>query len=899
MMRRMVRSHISLILGGAGALVPLLASSSAHAQTNASDIARQLVSTADSLTKLQTSSDTRRALELYRRGAELYESTGEEIPRALAIHGMGRALNSLGAFDSSLAYYRRALAIERRTGDSWSQGRTLLNMGGVFGNTGRADSAIVYLRGAVPFMQHAGDSVGLGNALLSSGTLYWNSGVVDSAFASYARALTLLRGQKNLAGEGMVLNNIGASYGAVGRADSALVFYRRALAVRRLADDRAGESEALTNIGIALESLGFPDSALIFHQRALTIRRETGDKQGVGRILQNIGSAYETLALRDSALAYYREALGVHEDVKDRLSMGYAFNNIGRVLFALNDPDSARLYFERALALHRETTHELGEGETLANLGLLYLRHEVNGRRQPARALAYFDSATTAFSHVRDRSGSDANQLTFAERVHQTYVDWTVAWLDETSIGTEEVRVRAALASAERGRAQALLNLLRQPASTVARTTTPGHGTPVGSDYLAVEADSFLAPLARSRTASLSYAQSRDTLITWLTLPTGVVRVAKRAASRDSLATLVSVVRQEFASEGSARPHREGSALRGARAILDATEGSAIASAAGDAGSASDPTSRRRKAKAALAALQSIALPKELWEALDATMPASGELLIVPTGALSLLPFAALPTASGGAPLGLRYAVRVSPSYAAAALTEHLQASGRSRSREQFRTALVVGNPRMPRMSALIGSQPLRPLPGAEREARWLAARLGVRPLIGVAATETAVRARLPKSTLIHFATHALAYSSDDRVRDSFLALAKDSLSDGFLSVAEMLDEDGSDSASLHAELVVLSACQTGLGQIRSAEGTVGLARAFLARGAHSVLVSLWSVSDEATELLMRRFYEHWLGDRDAPSKSESLRRAQRDVRDIPRFAEPRFWAAFQLVGAW
>jgi len=62
--------------------------------------------------------------------------------------------------------------------------------------------------------------------------------------------------------------------------------------------------------------------------------------------------------------------------------------------------------------------------------------------------------------------------------------------------------------------------------------------------------------------------------------------------------------------------------------------------------------------------------------------------------------------------------------------------------------------------------------------------------------------------------------------------------------------------------------------------------------------VSLWSVSDEATELLMRRFYTHWLRDADKPSKAEALRRAQADVRQVPAFAAPRFWAAFQLVGA-
>jgi CHAT domain-containing protein len=156
----------------------------------------------------------------------------------------------------------------------------------------------------------------------------------------------------------------------------------------------------------------------------------------------------------------------------------------------------------------------------------------------------------------------------------------------------------------------------------------------------------------------------------------------------------------------------------------------------------------------------------------------------------------------------------------------------------------------------------------------------------------------MANAPVIHLATHGFAFGSDARVLDSFVALAPDSVADGagngLLTVGEMIE----DGPRLTAELVVLSACQTGLGNLKQAEGTVGLQRAFLAKGARTVLVSLWSVSDDATELLMRRFYTHWLDDADRPSKAEGLRRAQADVRQTKGFEHPRYWAAFQLVGA-
>jgi CHAT domain-containing protein len=274
-----------------------------------------------------------------------------------------------------------------------------------------------------------------------------------------------------------------------------------------------------------------------------------------------------------------------------------------------------------------------------------------------------------------------------------------------------------------------------------------------------------------------------------------------------------------------------------------------------------------------------------------------GDLVVVPHAALAVVPFGALPVGPGGPPLGTRFAMRFAHSLAALAAVEALPTPrlsalvGEPR-RRALAAALVIGNPVMPRVP---GAAPLERLPAAEREARALAARLGARARVGSAATESAARAALGRAPLVHFATHGFAYSTDARARDSFVALAADSASDGLLTVGEVLDDR---DLRLVADLVVLSACQTGLGSLMDAEGTVGLARAFLAKGARSVLVSLWSVSDDATELLMRRFYAHWLDDADRPGKGEALRRAQGDVRRAPGFAHPRYWAAFQLVGA-
>jgi CHAT domain-containing protein len=181
---------------------------------------------------------------------------------------------------------------------------------------------------------------------------------------------------------------------------------------------------------------------------------------------------------------------------------------------------------------------------------------------------------------------------------------------------------------------------------------------------------------------------------------------------------------------------------------------------------------------------------------------------------------------------------------------------------------------------------------GAAAEAADIASRLGVASLTGADASEDRVRRALPAARIVHLATHGLAFGSESRVRDSYVALAPDAAHDGLLTLGEIMDDD---SITLVADLVALSACQTGLGDLKQAEGTVGLQRALLAKGARSVLVSLWSVDDEATRVMMQAFYEHWLA---GATKAEALRRAQGSIRSRPEWSKARYWAAFQLVGA-
>ncbi|MEM8734089.1 MAG: CHAT domain-containing protein, partial [Planctomycetota bacterium] len=203
---------------------------------------------------------------------------------------------------------------------------------------------------------------------------------------------------------------------------------------------------------------------------------------------------------------------------------------------------------------------------------------------------------------------------------------------------------------------------------------------------------------------------------------------------------------------------------------------------------------------------------------------------------------------------------------------------------------LIVGNPEMPkyRFRPDRPAAPLDPLPGSEREAKAIASMFGIEPLLGSAASESVVKQRMQSAPVIHMATHGLLEADSVFTRNylSSMALAADEETDGFLTVREVMEME------LNAELAVLSACDSGRGEI-TGEGVVGLSRAYLTAGVPNVVVSLWPVSDQATAFMMVQFYQA-LGK--GQSKAEALRSAilatRREVSD------PELWAPFLLYGA-
>jgi CHAT domain-containing protein len=249
-------------------------------------------------------------------------------------------------------------------------------------------------------------------------------------------------------------------------------------------------------------------------------------------------------------------------------------------------------------------------------------------------------------------------------------------------------------------------------------------------------------------------------------------------------------------------------------------------------------------------------------------------LIVVPHAELHYLPFGALQAERDGGFVTLRYAVSYAPS-----ATAWLSLAERARARDNGQVLALAPQPRA--------------LPATRGEVEGIQEVFGRRAsvIVGDAATETSFRAAAAGKSILHLATFGVLNKHNPLF--SFVALAPSGEDDGRLEVHEVF------GLMLQARLVVLSACQTGVGSgaladVPAGDDWVGLVHAFLAAGAGEVLASLWPVEDRATARLMSTFYRAIAR---GSSAADALSAAQRAALSDAATADPFYWAGFTLAG--
>lgn len=674
--------------------------------------------------------------------------------------------------------------------------------------------------------------------------------------------------------------------------------YERTIEDARAAGDLSLEGSALHAWGDRLFSNARYEEAFEKLQDASRAYEAVSASVALGTVHNSLGRLYRVHGRFDEALKSQLKALELHQSGNNPFLLLQSLNAVGAVYGYMGDPRALE-YQEKALVLAERTSSPRIQDFVRANLASLLLQKGDYARAATTlegvieRKLdAYLSIRYTSLAAARLGLGKPEAALEAAEKAVTVCRSGTNECITARSrrgetlmaLGRDDEAIqefRTALASIEEMRAKLLpADFLRQNFHAARENVYSS------AIFLQVrqrhEREALeTAEQARAR-AFLDLLASRDVTAPATPFVSADVAAAARRLNSTFLLYWVSddaVYAWTVAADGSMTVRRTPVLRARLTELVRATR----------------PAGQRWK--------QDTGAWRQLHELLIAPIRASlpkraGALVtIVPHGPLLNLSFAALRDARGRYLLE-DYTLHYVPAAAVLDFTGR-----RALSTDMARSALIVADPQLPARSQL--ALPLQRLPGARDEGRSIASLLPrARRVVleDAGATESGIRMAATQKSIVHFATHAVL--RDDDPFASFLALAapKDKTDDGRLTAAEIY------RWKLDADLVMLSACQSGNGMV-TGDGIATFARAFLYAGTSSLVVSLWDVADEPSNRLVPSFYRTWLG---GATKASALRSAQlrllRDLRanvvevrtaagpvSIPE--HPVFWAGFALIG--
>jgi CHAT domain-containing protein len=792
--------------------------------------------------------------------------------RSRALSCLGKIEFKRGQAEAGRRFLDRALAAAREGSDRRQEAVTLMDLGSLELDQRNFALARQRFEAARAAAANGTDGTDGTDVVLQAriedeiGLVYLFQSLSRAALEQFRRARDMAGASGADAARAHALMLMGQAYRQSRAFGRAIEAYSTALELWRRVGNRREEAWTLARLGRTLALLEDTAGARRHYASALGIWTALGDERARAYHLYEIGRLYEALGETGAAGELYREALRAGEKI-ELPYRSLALGRIARLLATQGDRSGAERHASQAVtvaqaAANREMqwTAFFDQAEVLLALG----------RRD--EALRAFEKSLEILEDLRHESIPDEEAKAAYFETQRDVFAAAVTLL------TQLERHDEALIVAERARGGA-----------VARPAGSGASPRLGE----------IRERLRGRGATaIEYFSARDRLYVWLIDPAGVVHATTVSVSARRIEELVAALRRELRADRAALRWQEDETGEAGSAMPPGT-------AAGSApGAAALAALSPRAAAGEFLAAEARSLSRELFELLilpvAAWLPADPEdpVFVVPHGVLHLVSFGLLVDGDGRF-LAERHVLSYLP--ALGSLGPVL--AGSPPVTQGMRGMLAVGDPRMPVLPGRTAALPH--LPAAGEEVTVLAALRGgprVTTLRGAAASEAAIRRLAPGYRVLHFATHGIA--RDDRPLDSLLALAPGGTSgtadDGLWTAREILAE------RLHADLVTLSACDTGLGGL-TGDGVLGLGRSFLGAGAAAVLVSLWRVEDSVTRYQMVRFYrELW---RNGNHGAAALRRAQldtlaalrarqlRDEHGQPLPPHPAYWAPFVLLG--
>ncbi|MEW6735668.1 MAG: tetratricopeptide repeat protein [Acidobacteriota bacterium] len=849
-----------------------------------------------------------KGLEYYEQALQLMETIGNHYGEAILLNNIGSIYNSLGEKKKALDCSNKALQLIKSFNDRREEATTLSNIGLIYDSLGEKEKALDQYYEALRIKRDVGDRRGVSITLHNIGSVYDSIGEREKALNFYNRALEIREEIGDRHGIATTLNNIGVVYNSIGENEKALDCYNRALPIREEVNDRFGKATTLNNIGVTYISIGEKEKALNFYNRALEIREEIGDRHGIATTLNNIGFVYHSLGEEQKALDYYNQALPVIRYIGDCSLEAKLIYNQARVWHDQNNLIEAQTKIEEAIKLSESIRTNIINQELRASyfasvqevyefyIELLMRLHQQNqsagydalaleaSERAHARSLLEL----LAESRADIRQGVDVKLVENEKSLRQRLTDKA-----EILIRLKNRKGREAEISALEKEIDQLTTEFQQ-IQTEIRQKSPRYAALTQPQPLSLK--EIQEQVLDKDTLLLEYALGKESSYLWAVTTSSIS--SYQLPKREEIEALADNVQQLVSSYENALTNTE---------------------------------NRYWQAATKLSQIILEPVAKQLGKK---------RLLIVSDGILQYIPFAALPlptntsarkgkrSASTPAWLGFNNEIISEPSASTVAVLRR-ELAGRQ---VAAKTVAVLADPvfspddvrvkRLPEKAAYSNTQSTEPVTESIKElsltrslldvdGRGTLARLhfsrdeaeAIRALVGTneykealdfdANLDTATSAELGQYRYVHFASHGLIDSKHPELSCIVLSQVDEQgkTRNGMLQLADIYN------LKLSADLVVLSACRTGLGKEIKGEGLVGLTRGFMYAGSAQVMASLWDIEDRATAKLIEHFYTALIKEKLRPAAA--LQKAQRIMWRSSAYRSPYYWAGMQLSGEW
>lgn len=896
--------------------------------------------------------DPLNALPYYARALELRRRIGDRWGEAHIHNNVGFLYSAIGDQQASISNLKLALPIWRDLND---QRMELIALN----NIAKANVDLSNLTESFQQLQTILDACEKSNELCFLEPFARNSygiildiwGEPDEALNQYERALKLFRAANNKKDEATVFDDMGMVFAGIGDTSTAVDHFHEALKIRQNELDHRGEEVTRSNLGYVEMLKPAPNYAEALKQleQARQFSQLSRNRRFEAYTLTRIGMVHVATRKMDQALSDYKAALEMQEQIGDIRGQAITLDKIAELYSLMAQPELALKAYEQAL--ERWTTIGDRQGEALSLYGMARVERSqdklLEARDRIVKAIEKLESLRTRMTSHRLRLDYFAARYDY----YELEIDLRMRLYEITQSQTE---LELALLASERARARNLLDFLTESRANIrqgvdpqllARERTQRHELAdklaalqtllsrkhSDDDRISMERelqsrtrllDQTRAEIRRRspRYAALSQPQplrlkelqqllDRDTVLLeyaigeersylWLITPTQVqpFTLPGRARIEQAVDNFLESIRAQEPPTSSQVDDRLAYTAKLRRAAADYS-------------------------KHALRLSRIVLGP--VFSALK-----NQRLVIVADGPLQYVPFAALPIprnarSSNTATLITRHEIVYQPSASALALirqtsrppatkalavfadpvfdsTDERVRNGSTGSQKE--AATIQGSRELKvalRDAGDIGSEG-----GALRLVRLQYSRKEADGIVGTAQPGSFLKATDFEASrsnflsqdfkhfrILHLATHGILNTRHPELSGLVFSLVDErgKPEDGFLRAGDVYNLD------LPIEMVVLSACQTGIGRRVKGEGLIGLTRGFMHAGAARVVASLWKVDDEATAELMKRFYANMLQQK-LPAAT-ALRRAQLELMQTQR--SPYYWAGFVLQGDW